>query len=78
MTVVPTSSVKIAKGFAPTQREIERVKHWLLKQGLIEPLKLDHRGEIGRMDCYDPARLEAAKQLNWPTVIMAFYEESSR
>ena len=72
MTVVVTNSVKVAKGCEPTERDIKKIIPILQSQGLIEPLKMNKNGEIGLIDPYDSARLEACKRLNWPTVIVAF------
>ncbi len=71
MTVVITNSVKVSEGFEASDYDVHKLKPILERQGLIEPLKLDRNSEIGRIDSYDPARLEACKQLNWPTVITA-------
>lgn len=70
--IVPTSSVKVAAGYEPSDREVRKVVPFLLVQGLIEPMKLNHNGEIGPIDPWDPARLVAAKQLGWATVIVAY------
>ena len=75
MSIVPTSSVKITEGYEPLDYEVRKVMPILVKQGLIEPLKMDQAGEIGRIDCHDPARLEACKQLAWETVNVAYDKE---
>ncbi len=72
MTVVTTNSVIVTEGYECYDHDVRKIIPILEKQGLIEPLKLDRLGEIGRIDCYDSARLEACKRLNWPTVIVAF------
>lgn len=71
MTIVPTDSVKVASGCRAREWEIRRVLPYIKTQGLIEPLKLDKNGEIGLRDCWDAARLEACKLLDWSTVIVA-------
>ena len=75
MSVVPIDTVKITPGMEPSSWEVRKIKPYMMTQGLIEPLKLDRRGEIGREDVHDPARLIACRELGWETVIVAIEEE---
>ncbi len=68
--VVDINSVKITPGREPNHLDIHGTISILEKQGLIAPLAVDLKGNIGRLDHWDPARLEAAKELGWETVIV--------
>lgn len=69
--IVPTESVKVAPGYEPSEWQIRKVAPSMAARGLIEPLKLDRDNTVGRLDPWDPARLEWAKRNNWTTVIVA-------
>ena len=70
--VISPDKIKISVGYEPTEHEIRKVGKHITKDGLIEPLKLDKIGELGKLDCWDPARLEFCRRNNWPTVIVAY------
>lgn len=70
--LVSIENVKITPGYEPTDREVRRIEPIIKRQGLIEPLKLDGNDEIGRKDCWDPARLYACRILGFKDVIVAY------
>jgi ParB-like chromosome segregation protein Spo0J len=75
--IVPTHTVKVAKGCEPTERDIRLIAPYIEREGLIEPLKLNKDNEIGTIDPYDPARLEYCKRAGWETVIVAHDDEAA-
>ena len=73
-TVIATSSIN--NPFETSRRDINKAIEVLNKQGMIEPLIVQNEmDEITNINIHHPAFLEAAKELNWPTVLVISIQE---
>jgi hypothetical protein len=68
--------VKIAEGEWPAQTDVDHQKGRLEKEGQIEPIVVDYFTKEVVLDdpgwAYAAAQVVAARELNWPNILITF------
>lgn len=75
---VPTDLAIALLSSEPSSYDIRKVTPYLAREGLIEPLKMDASGTIGKIDPWDNARLKYCMLNNWSTVIIAYEHDQGQ
>lgn len=58
-----------------SRRNVNKAINTLQKQGLIEPIIITNDMEVSSINWYDAIYIQAAKELDWDTVITVFEDE---
>lgn len=56
----------------PARHEVARMRAVLSCQGQIEPVVLNSAMELGHCNWYDPALVQAARELGWRDVLVTW------